>query len=137
MNLDHLRLFQRIVELGSLAAAARETGLSATTVSERLASLEAHLGVALLNRTTRSISLTEAGRTLWHGAEPLLEETASLESKIRHSAETLSGPIRISAPSDLGRNLVSIEIERFQIKNPGVQFELHLFDGYTDIVGDG
>lgn len=137
MNLDHLRLYQRIVELGSMAAAARETGLSATTVSERLAALEAHFGVALLHRTTRSISLTDAGRRLWEGAQQLLEDTASLESEIRYGAETLSGLIRISAPSDIGRSLVSAELDNFQTLNPEVQFELDLYDGYADIVREG
>lgn len=137
MNLDHVRLFQRIVELGSMAAAARETGLSATSVSERLAALEAHFGVTLLHRTTRSISLTDAGRTFWQGAEQILEDTASLESQIRHGAETLSGLVRISAPSDLGRGLVSAAIDHFQTENPEVRFELHLYDGYVDIVGEG
>lgn len=137
MNVNHLRLFQRIIELGSMAAAARETGLSSTTVSERLAGLEDHYGTTLLNRTTRSISLTEAGRTLLDGIEPLLEETAALESRIRHGAETLSGLIRVSAPSDLGRVWVSALIDRFQIEHPNVQFELLLSDGYVDIVGEG
>lgn len=137
MNLNHLRLFQRITELGSMAAAARETGLSSTTVSERLAGLEDHYGTTLLNRTTRSISLTEAGRTLLDGIEPLLEETAALEARIRHGAETLSGLIRVSAPSDLGRVWVSTLIDRFQIEHPNVQFELLLSDGYVDIVGEG
>lgn len=137
MNLDHLQLFQRIVELGSMSAAARETGLSTTTVSERLAGLEDHYGVALLNRTTRSIGLTEAGRTLLDGIEPLLEDSAALEARIRHGVETLSGLIRISAPSDLGRVWVSDMIDRFQSVHPKVQFELLLSDGYVDIVGEG
>lgn len=137
MNIENLRLFQRIVELGSLAAAAREAGLSSTTVSERLASLEAQLGASLLNRTTRSISLTEAGRTLWDGADSVLENVDGLEAQIRHGVDRLSGLIRISAPSDLGRTVVSNAIDRFQSLNPGVRFELHLADGYVDIVGEG
>lgn len=137
MNLDHLRLFQRIVELGSMAAAARETGLSTTTVSERLAGLEAHYGTALLNRTTRAISLTDAGRTLLEGLEPLLEDSAALEARIRHGAETLSGLVRISAPSDIGRTWVTHVIARFQALHPQVRFELHLSDRTIDIVGEG
>lgn len=137
MNLDQVRLFQRIVELGSLAAAAREAAVSSSTVSERLASLEASLGVALLNRTTRSISLTDAGRTLWEGADTLLEDAAMLEAHIRRGVKSLSGPIRISAPSDIGRGFVSTQIDRFSREYPQVQFELNLSDGYVDIVGQG
>ncbi len=137
MNLEHLHLFQRIVELGSLAAAARETGLSTTTVSERLASLEEQFEVALLNRTTRSISLTDAGRTLLDGIEPLLEDSIALEAKIKHGVETLSGLIRISAPSDIGRIWLAHVVAEFQTLHPQVQLELDLSDRSIDIVGEG
>ncbi|MEM9707509.1 MAG: LysR family transcriptional regulator [Pseudomonadota bacterium] len=137
MLLDNLRLFMTIAEKGSLVAAARETGMSTTTVSERLAALEAHYGVVLFNRTTRSISLTEEGRTLLDGAKPLLGEVADLDARIRHGAETLSGPIRISAPIDLGRNVVSQAMSSFLAENPAVSIELSLSDGYVDLVGQG
>jgi len=100
MNLNNLSLFLHIVEKGSLAAAGRELGLSATTVTERLAALETHYDVTLLNRTTRAISLTEEGRTLVDGAKNLLSATEELDALIRLGAQTLSGHIRVSAPID-------------------------------------
>jgi len=137
MLLDNISLFLLIVEKGSLAAAGRETGLSPTTVSERLAALEAHYGATLLNRTTRSISLTEEGRMLVEGAKPVLEEVSDLESRIRHGAATLSGQIRLSAPLDLGRTVVSEAISSFQDRHSGISIDLMLSDGYVDIVGLG
>ena len=137
MLLDNLRLFMTIAEKGSLVAAARETGMSTTTVSERLAALEGHYGVVLFNRTTRSISLTEEGRTLIHGARSVLSEVADLDTLIRHGAETLSGLIRVSAPVDLGRGIVSKAISSFTAENPAVSIELSLSDGYVDLVGRG
>lgn len=137
MILDNLRLFLTITEKGSLVAAARETGLSSTTVSERLAALESHYGVVLFNRTTRSISLTEEGRVLVDGAKSVLSEVADLDTLIRHSAETLSGPIRVSAPIDLGRGFISDVIAEFIEENPAVSIELSLSDGYVDLVGQG
>jgi len=137
MLLDNIALFLHIVEKGSLVAAGRETGLSPTTVSERLAALERHFGVVLLNRTTRAISLTEEGRTLVEGARQLLGEVEDLESRIRAGAQTLSGPIRISAPSDIGRTLVSDEINRFLAQHPAISVELLVSDGFVDIVGGG
>ncbi len=89
MLIDNIRLFLTIAEKGSLVAAGREVGLSATTVSERLAALEAHYGVVLFNRTTRSLSLTEEGRTLLSGAKEVLAEIDDLDTRIRHGAETL------------------------------------------------
>ena len=137
MLIDNIRLFLTITEKGSLVAAGREFGLSATTVSERLAALEAHYGVVLFNRTTRSLSLTDEGRTLLGGAKVVLEEIEDLETRIRHGAETLSGPIRISAPIDIGRSIVSPVISSFSVKHPAISIELLLSDGYVDIVGQG
>ena len=137
MLLDNIALFLMIVEKGSLVAAGRESGLSSTTVSERLAALEAHYGVVLLNRTTRSISLTEEGRALVDGAKPLLEEVAGLDSRIRMGAHVLSGQIRLGAPQDLGRTIVSEAISSFQEKHPAISIDLMLSDGYVDIVGQG
>lgn len=137
MLLDNLRLFLTIAEKGSLVGAARETGLSSTTVSERLAALETHYGVVLFNRTTRSISLTEEGRLLVDGAKSVLNEVSDLDTLIRLGAETLSGPIRISAPIDLGRSIVADLIGEFTAQNPAVTIELSLSDGYVDLVGQG
>ncbi|WP_298850031.1 LysR family transcriptional regulator [uncultured Ruegeria sp.] len=137
MLLDNISLFLQIVEKGSLTAAARSTGLSATTVSERLAALEAHYGVVLLNRTTRSISLTEEGRTLIEGAHSVLTEVQDLDTRIRLGAQTLTGPIRISAPSDLGRSVVSPAIAEFVKAHLAISVELFLSDGFIDVVGEG
>ncbi|MBA3032311.1 MAG: LysR family transcriptional regulator [Gammaproteobacteria bacterium] len=137
MLLNNFALFLQIVEKGSLAAASREAGLSPTTVSERLAALEAHFGVVLLNRTTRRTSLTDEGRALVEGAKLVLGEVEDLESRIRLGAQTLSGPIRISAPSDIGRTVVSSEINHFLSAHPAISVELLLSDGFVDIVGEG
>nr|WP_320136101.1 LysR family transcriptional regulator [uncultured Amphritea sp.] len=137
MLLANIDLFLKIVEFGSLTAAGREVGLSSTTVSERLAALEAHYGVVLLNRTTRAISLTEEGRTLLEGAKEVLGGVADLETRIRFGAQTLTGPIRVSAPSDLGRTLVCDAIKVFLEDHPTIRIELLLSDGYVDLVGEG
>jgi DNA-binding transcriptional LysR family regulator len=137
MLLNNLTLFLQIIEKGSLVAAGRELGLSPTTVSERLAALEAHFGVVLLNRTTRAIWLTDEGRKLVEGAKLVLSELQDLEARIKLGAQTLSGPIRISAPCDLGQAIVSDEISRFISEHPSISFELLLSDGYVDVVGQG
>lgn len=135
MDLDQLRLFLAILERGSLSAAARDLGLSPATVSERLAGLEARFGVRLLHRTTRSVSVTEEGRALAEGAERLLAEAAELDSRIRLGREEIAGPIRLSAPSDLGRGRISRVLNRVQEAHPGITIDLHLSDGYVDLVG--
>ncbi|WP_417580858.1 LysR family transcriptional regulator [Pelagibacterium sp.] len=137
MNLSNLRLFLRIVEKGGLAAAGREVGLSPASVSERLSALEHHYGATLLNRTTRAISLTEEGKALVAGARRLLAEADELESRVRLGAEKISGPIRISAPEDLGRQKIVPIVDAFLTENPEVVIDLNLTDGYIDLVGQG
>lgn len=137
MLLDNLALFLRIVEKGGLAVAGRETGLSPATVSERLAALEAHYGATLLARTTRAISLTEEGRALVDGARRLLAEAEELESRLRRGADVISGPIRLSAPEDLGRRLLVPVIDAFLDEHPAVTVDLNLTDGNVDLVGQG
>lgn len=137
MLLDNLRLFLTILEKGSLAAAAREAGLSPATVSERLAALEAHYGTRLLNRTTRALGLTEEGRMLAEGARRLLADTDALAARMKFGIERIAGPIRLSAPVDLGRARIAPVLEAFQAAHPDVTFDLHLHDGYVDIAGQG
>lgn len=136
MVLEHLRLFQAIVERGSLAEAGRAMGLSSTTVSERLAALESDLGARLLNRTTRAINMTEAGRALYDGARRLLAEEEELRARVVTGIESLAGPIRISAPIDFGRERVAPALDAFVEEYPGVDVELVLTDGYVDLVLD-
>jgi DNA-binding transcriptional LysR family regulator len=137
MILDNLVLFLRIVEKGGLAAAGRELGLSAASVSERLVALEKYYGAALLHRTTRAINLTDEGRLLVQGARRLLAEADELESLIRLGVEKISGPIRLSAPIDLGRSYVVPTLDAFLAEHPEVTIDLNLTDGYVDLVGQG
>jgi DNA-binding transcriptional LysR family regulator len=137
MTLGNLALFLRIVEKGSLAAAGRELGLSAASVSERLVALEKYYGAALLNRTTRAISLTDEGRLLVQGARRLLAEADELEALIRLGVEKISGPIRLSAPIDLGRSTLVPILDAFLAEHPEVTIDLNLTDGYVDLVGQG
>ncbi|MHC8493255.1 LysR family transcriptional regulator [Thalassospira sp. SM2505] len=135
--LTNLSLFIRIVEKGGLAAAGRDFGFSPATVSERVAALEDHYGTRLLTRTTRAISLTEEGRTLLDGARQLVGEANDLQSQIRHGADRLSGPIRISVTFDLGRHRIASILNDFIEKHPDIEIDLFLSDGYIDLVGQG
>jgi DNA-binding transcriptional LysR family regulator len=137
MILDNLALFLRIVEKGGLAAAGRELGLSAASVSERLVALEKYYGAALLHRTTRAISLTDEGRLLVEGARRLLAEADELEAQIRLGVDKISGPIRLSAPIDLGRSSVVPILDAFLAEHPEVAIDFNLTDGYVDLVGQG
>ncbi|WP_085909513.1 LysR family transcriptional regulator [Kiloniella majae] len=137
MDLDNLTLFLRIVEKGGMAAAGRELGLSPASVSERLAALEAYYGASLLNRTTRSISLTDEGRELVSGARRILAEADEVQSRIKLGVEKISGTIHISAPIDLGYNRIVPLLDSFMERHPEISINLTLTDGYVDLVGQG
>lgn len=137
MMLDNLELFLQIVEKGGLAAAGREVGLSPASVSERLVALERHYRAKLLNRTTRAISLTDEGKLLVEGARRLLAEANELEARIKLGAEKISGPVRLSAPEDLGRHAIVPVVDRFLALHPDVSVDINLTDGYVDLVGQG
>ncbi len=137
MLLDNLALFLMIIEKAGLSAAGREMGLSPASVSERLAMLETYYGASLLTRTTRAISLTDEGRMLADGARRLLAEADELESGIRLGAQKISGPIRLSAPEDLGRSRIVPILDRFLARHPEVTIDLTLTDAFSDLVSQG
>lgn len=135
--LDNLALFLTIVEKGGLSAAGRELGLSPATVSERLAAMERHYGVALLTRTTRSISLTEEGRLLVEEGRRLLADADDLQRRIQFGSQEITGPIRLSAPVDLGTTRLVPLLDQFIDMHPGITIDLNLTDGYVDLVTQG
>ena len=132
-----LDLFVRISERGGMAAAGRDLGLSPAMVTERLSALEAHYGTRLINRTTRALSLTDEGRVLLESARQLINDTKAIEARIKLGATQLSGLIRISAPLDLGRNIVSKTLNSFIATHPEICIELILSDGYVDLAAQG
>ncbi len=137
MLLDNLTLFIRIVEKGGLAVAGRDLGLSPATVTERLNTLETYYGATLLKRTTRAIHITEEGRLLLDGAKRLLAEANELECRLKQGVDQISGPIRLSAPLDLGRNRLTPIIDAFLMVYPQVSIDLILNDGYMDMIAEG
>ncbi|MBV7486576.1 LysR family transcriptional regulator [Bordetella sp. BOR01] len=137
MLLENLALFLRIAEKGGMAAAGREMGLSPASVSERLAALEKYYGAALMARTTRAISLTEEGRLLADGARRLLAEADELEARVKLGTQKISGPIRFSAPEDLGRRRIVPVVDAFLDAHPEVSIDLNLTDGNVDLVSQG
>lgn len=131
-GLADLRLYVCTADLGSLSAAARLLDLSPAVASAALMRLERELGSRLFVRSTRSLRLTQEGeRFLAHAREALrmLDEGTEL---LRGEAVQLSGELRISAPSDLGRNLLLPWLDRFQAQYPKLQLRVQLSDRLAD-----
>lgn len=136
LSLADIRLIHRIAERGRMAEVARELKLSPASVSARLKSAEDLLGAPLFLRTTRSLSLTEEGRRFLSASEELLVSWEKLGQAVRGHNEEMAGPIRITAPSDIGSNHIAPLLYAFQDEFPKVVIDLHLDDAMVDVVAD-
>lgn len=135
-HLKSLRVFTRVVELGSFAAAARELGLSPAAVGNHVRSLETWFGASLLLRTTRQQSLTEEGREVIEQATAILDGMTALDNLACRNLEP-AGPVSISAPIGIGRQFVAPIIHRLLQKHPSLRIDLRLSDRPEDLVKSG
>jgi DNA-binding transcriptional LysR family regulator len=129
--------FTRVVEAGSFAGAAARLGVSVSSVSRLVAELEAHLGVRLLNRTTRRISLTEAGRAFHERSVQLLADLDEAEASASEGAAIPRGTLRLSCPVTFGTEHLAPAIARFMRKYPTVKVEVEASDRIVDLVDEG
>lgn len=131
-----LEAVQAIARRGSFRAAALDLGLSTTALSQTIARLEANLGVRLFNRTTRSVSLTEAGRDFAARVAPALAEIRAAMEMVRAQRETPSGRLRINASAQGGRAVAPLVLE-FLRRHPQMQVDLVTEGRLVDIVAEG
>lgn len=132
-KLNNMRVFCRIVELGTFAAVAREMNLSAMMISKYVSQLEQSLGVVLLNRTTRSLNLTEAGQAYYTRSKQLLEDLAELDESTAQLGGSVKGVLKISAPIDFGGLYMVPAIESYQQKYPDVKILMSLDNKYQNL----
>ncbi|WP_275545281.1 MULTISPECIES: LysR family transcriptional regulator [unclassified Pseudomonas] len=133
---SELAFFSQLIRLGSLAATARELNLTPPAVSKRLAQLEQRLGVRLLNRTTRSISLTAEGELYLNSAQRILGEIEEMERQVSSSRAKPKGLLRVNAPLGFGRTHVCPAISSFVRLYPEVEVQLHLTDRPINLPDD-
>ncbi|WP_431221910.1 LysR substrate-binding domain-containing protein [Serratia sp. L9] len=129
--------FARVTELGSLSAAARDLQLTQPAVSQQIVNLEQQLGTLLLYRTTRSVTLTEAGQRYYQQIKPILEAVEEAEETLRGLNSRLQGNLRIHAPSGFGQRHLTPLVIAFQQQHPELNIELLLADSIADVVGEG
>ncbi len=136
-KIDNMELFVRVVKAGGLASAGRQIGLSPASMTARINALELHYNTRLLNRTTRKISLTDAGQRFYEACLRVLAEVESAESLLQNDNKTLSGRLRVTAPSDFGRQYVAPALSEFVNLHPDVTPYLYLTDGIVNLVENG
>ncbi len=137
MNIDHLKLFIRVAANGNITRAGQEQGLSPAVAGNHIKKLEEDLGVLLLQRTTRKVSLTEEGVSFLPHAEEVLSSIEAARAAVGAGSTSPTGTLRISAPASFGRmHLVPI-LSDFMSRHTGLKVDLHLSDAIVDLVEGG
>jgi LysR family transcriptional regulator, regulator for bpeEF and oprC len=140
MSLDRLKateVFLRVTELGSFTQAAESLQMPKPTVSVLVQELEAHLGVKLLQRTTRRLSLTTDGEAYLERARGLVREFAELEAQVRGAVVAPHGRLRVDVPAAMGRHLLMPALPDFLVRYPGISIEVGSTDRPVDLVREG
>lgn len=136
-SLIQVRAFVLVADEGSFAAAARALGVSRPALTRYVAQLEAELGAQLLQRSTRRVNLTAAGRAFYPKARQLLDAAAEAVTAVTESAAPFTGSLRINAPMTFGTLHLAAATSAFAAVNPGVRLELVLNDRFVDLIGEG
>jgi DNA-binding transcriptional LysR family regulator len=131
---EELRALCEVAAVGSFTAAAAALGTTTSSVSKQVRALETSLGVRLLNRTTRRVSLTEVGEEFYDRAREVLDRLADAEASAGALQEAPSGRLRVTIPMDFGRVHMVSTLGRFAERYPDVSLEIDLTDRHVDIV---
>lgn len=137
MDLNHVVVFEAVARTRSFSAAAKELGIPKSSTSRAIARLESELSVQLLFRTTRKVSLSEAGTALYDRVTPLLRSMKGVLSGLPERGEAPSGTLKVTAPVDLGVLFLAEVVSRYTARYPAVSVDLHLTGRVVDLVGEG
>jgi DNA-binding transcriptional LysR family regulator len=128
--------FAKVVESGSFARAAERLDVSVSAVSRQVSDLEAHLGVRLLNRTTRRLSLTDSGQLFYERCVQLLADLDEAEQTVSASAVVPRGTLRLTASISFAVGYLGAAIAEFQLRHPQLRFDIELSDRAVDLVDE-
>ena len=134
---ESLRVFARVIELGSITSGGRDLRLTPAVASKRIKELEKHLGVRLFNRTTRSLTPTGVGTVFYEEAKKVLASIDDAEATIATFSDTPRGVIRITAPLGVGRRIIAPLVPEFSEEFPDTEVRMRLSDRKVDILAEG
>ncbi|MBB3230767.1 LysR family transcriptional regulator [Halomonas stenophila] len=138
MNLlDAITAFVRVAELGSYTRAAEALDLSRTRISRQVMELEEHLGVRLLQRTTRRLHLTEAGEGYLARAQGILQSLEEAEAEVGSGTTEMRGRLRLNGPMSFGTRFLAPLVARFMVEHPALEVRLDLNDRRVDLLEEG
>jgi DNA-binding transcriptional LysR family regulator len=136
-NLNDLIFFVQAVDVGSFAAAGRRLGQPKSTVSKRVAELEAALGARLIHRTSRSFVLTETGRDFYDHARAAVIEAEAAETVVRSRMAEPSGVVRITASVPTAQFHLADQLHALARLHPKLELQLHVTDRFVDLIQEG
>lgn len=136
-RLTGMQVFTRVASLGSLSAAARALGMSQTMATKHLSATEGRLGVKLMHRTTRRLTLTDAGRRYLETAERILAEIEESEADIAAERLEVRGTLRVSVPVSYGVREIAPRVPDFVARHPAIKLDLGLNDRQVDLIEEG
>lgn len=136
-RLDAMRAFARVVDGGSYAEAARQLGLTRSAISKAVTELERHLGARLLDRTTRRVTPTEAGRAYHERITGILSDVAETEAAVSRLHDEPRGLLRVNAPMSFGTLYLSSAIADFMVAYPDLRIEAIMNDRFIDPLEEG
>ncbi|HOG04593.1 MAG TPA: LysR family transcriptional regulator, partial [Accumulibacter sp.] len=138
--MDHIKQIEAFVNSatrGSLSAAAQLEGITPAVIGRRLDALEARLGVKLLLRSTRKLSLTFEGQAFLEDCQRILNDLANAEAAVSLGGIRASGHLKVSAPAGFGRRHVAPQVAAFMLANPDITVRLDLTDRLVDLLNEG
>jgi DNA-binding transcriptional LysR family regulator len=136
-DLNNLVFFAKVVDAGSYSAAAEALGMQTSKLSRRISALEAELGVRMLNRTTRKLSLTDVGKTFYGHCVALIAEAQSAKDAVHQTLSSPQGLIRMSCPVGLLQGGLADILARFLVAEPQVRIALDATNRRVDVVDEG
>ena len=133
-KLRRMALFARVVETGAMSAAARELGMSTSAVSQQIRQLEGETGVVLLHRSTRKLTLSEAGAAFYEGCAEMVKAAQSAEQRLAELRDAAVGELRIAAPVGFAGTHLAGALAPLLQKNPGLRLRLFIEDRRIDLI---
>ncbi len=137
LDINAMMLFAKVVEAQSYSKAAKDVGIPKSTISRKISQIEEHLGVRLLQRNSRGLSLTEVGRQVYDNCLNILREVEAVQATVENTRQDVSGALRVVVPTSFNQDVIATLCSGFLKQSPKVELEIQFSDCNVDLIGQG